>query len=195
MPTSDAATKLRGVPQRLRGGGGQAPGRPAQGAERASRWVYVSGIANARSLRFGGQGHAVREQPRARQGYAVVDKDGKRERRSSPPAWTAERASSSTTARSTSRRHQDFKLEKIEDNLDNPPKPSSIYSDFPNHQSQRLEIHGARAGHKSTSMSARLQHLHPARDHGQIRRINLDGSGAEVVARGVRNSVGFDWHP
>ena len=31
--------------------------------------------------------------------------------------------------------------------------------------------------------------------HGQIRRINLDGSGAEVVALGVRNSVGFDWHP
>ena len=31
--------------------------------------------------------------------------------------------------------------------------------------------------------------------HGQIRRINLDGSGAEVYARGVRNTVGFDWHP
>jgi glucose/arabinose dehydrogenase len=31
--------------------------------------------------------------------------------------------------------------------------------------------------------------------HGQIRRQNLDGSGLEIVARGVRNSVGFDWHP
>ena len=31
--------------------------------------------------------------------------------------------------------------------------------------------------------------------HAQIRRINLDGSGAEVIARGVRNTVGFDWHP
>ena len=31
--------------------------------------------------------------------------------------------------------------------------------------------------------------------HGQIRRINLDGSGAEVIARGVRNTVGFDWNP
>jgi glucose/arabinose dehydrogenase len=31
--------------------------------------------------------------------------------------------------------------------------------------------------------------------HGQIRRINLDGSGAEVVASGVRHSVGFDWNP
>ena len=31
--------------------------------------------------------------------------------------------------------------------------------------------------------------------HGQIRRINLDGTGDEVVARGVRNTVGFDWNP
>ena len=31
--------------------------------------------------------------------------------------------------------------------------------------------------------------------NGQIRRINLDGSGAEVYAVGVRNTVGFDWHP
>jgi glucose/arabinose dehydrogenase len=31
--------------------------------------------------------------------------------------------------------------------------------------------------------------------HALIRRQNLDGSNAEIVARGVRNSVGFDWHP
>lgn len=31
--------------------------------------------------------------------------------------------------------------------------------------------------------------------HGMIRRYNADGSGMEIVARGVRNSVGFDWHP
>ncbi len=31
--------------------------------------------------------------------------------------------------------------------------------------------------------------------HAQIRRYNPDGSGMEVVARGVRNSVGFDFHP
>lgn len=31
--------------------------------------------------------------------------------------------------------------------------------------------------------------------HGQIRRYNPDGTGMEIVARGVRNTVGFDWHP
>ena len=32
-------------------------------------------------------------------------------------------------------------------------------------------------------------------EYAQIRRYNPDGSGMEVIARGVRNSVGFDWHP
>ena len=31
--------------------------------------------------------------------------------------------------------------------------------------------------------------------HAQIRRYNADGTGMEIVARGVRNTVGFDWHP
>ena len=31
--------------------------------------------------------------------------------------------------------------------------------------------------------------------YGLIRRQNLDGSDIEIVARGVRNSIGFDWHP
>ncbi|MEP7301766.1 MAG: sorbosone dehydrogenase family protein [Caldimonas sp.] len=35
----------------------------------------------------------------------------------------------------------------------------------------------------------------PDQRHGLILRMNADGSGVETVARGVRNSVGFDWHP
>jgi glucose/arabinose dehydrogenase len=35
----------------------------------------------------------------------------------------------------------------------------------------------------------------PSAQHAQIRRYVADGSGMEVVARGVRNSVGFDFHP
>ena len=31
--------------------------------------------------------------------------------------------------------------------------------------------------------------------YGSIARLNLDGTGFEVVARGVRNTVGFDWNP
>jgi glucose/arabinose dehydrogenase len=32
-------------------------------------------------------------------------------------------------------------------------------------------------------------------EYAQIRRYNADGSGMEVVARGVRNTQGFAWHP
>lgn len=35
----------------------------------------------------------------------------------------------------------------------------------------------------------------PGEQHAQIRRYSADGSNMEVVARGVRNSVGFDFHP
>ncbi len=35
------------------------------------------------------------------------------------------------------------------------------------------------------------------KDHrfATIMRMHADGSGLEVFAEGVRNSVGFDWHP
>ena len=35
----------------------------------------------------------------------------------------------------------------------------------------------------------------PTDEYAQIRRYNADGSGMEVIARGVRNTQGFDWHP
>jgi len=35
----------------------------------------------------------------------------------------------------------------------------------------------------------------PTAEYAQIRRYNADGSGMEVIATGVRNSVGFDFHP
>jgi len=35
----------------------------------------------------------------------------------------------------------------------------------------------------------------PSNEYAQIRRYNMDGSGMEVIATGVRNTQGFDWHP
>ncbi|MDA1117571.1 MAG: PQQ-dependent sugar dehydrogenase [Proteobacteria bacterium] len=35
----------------------------------------------------------------------------------------------------------------------------------------------------------------PSGEYAQIRRYNADGSGMEVIARGVRNTQGFTWHP
>ena len=35
----------------------------------------------------------------------------------------------------------------------------------------------------------------PTQEYAQIRRYNADGSGMEVIATGVRNTQGFDFHP
>lgn len=35
----------------------------------------------------------------------------------------------------------------------------------------------------------------PGAEYAQLRRYNADGSGMEVVATGIRNTIGFDWHP
>lgn len=35
----------------------------------------------------------------------------------------------------------------------------------------------------------------PPKEYAQLRRYNPDGSGMEVIATGIRNTVGFDWHP
>ena len=35
----------------------------------------------------------------------------------------------------------------------------------------------------------------PGEPYAQIRRYDADGSNMEVIARGVRNTQGFDWHP
>ena len=45
-----------------------------------------------------------------------------------------------------------------------------------------------RSARRATSASRR-------QEYAQIRRYNADGSGKEVIATGVRNTVGFDWHP
>ncbi len=35
----------------------------------------------------------------------------------------------------------------------------------------------------------------PTDEYAQIRRYNADGSGMQIIATGVRNTQGFDWHP
>jgi glucose/arabinose dehydrogenase len=35
----------------------------------------------------------------------------------------------------------------------------------------------------------------PSEEYAQIRRYDADGGNMEVIARGVRNTQGFDWHP
>jgi glucose/arabinose dehydrogenase len=98
--------------------------------------VYASGIANARSLRLGDKGTVFVSNRILDKVYAIVDKSGKRETKViasglDRPNGLAFHKGTLYIAEGT----KISKLENIEDNLDNPPKPVVVYDDLPNHQS------------------------------------------------------------
>ena len=155
--------------------------------------VYASGIANARSLRQGDKGTVFVSNRLLDKVWAVTDHNGKREAKViasglDRPNGLAFHHGTLYIAEGT----RISKMENIEDNLDNPAKPVVIYSDFLNHQSHGWKFIGIGP---DTKLGSPCNICEPPATNGQIRRINLDGSDPEVVVRGVRNSVGFDWNP
>ena len=87
------------------------------------------------------------------------------------------------------------KIEKVEDNLTN-AKPVMIYDNLPKDEAHGWKFIGIGPDNKLyVPIGQPCNNCLPPDTHAQIRRINLDGSGAEVVARGVRQIVGMDWHP
>ena len=71
-----------------------------------------------------------------------------------------------------------------------------IYDDLPKDEAHGWKFIGIGPDNKLyVPVGPPCNNCMPPTSHGQIRRIDLDGNGAEVIARGVRNTVGFDWHP
>jgi glucose/arabinose dehydrogenase len=159
--------------------------------------VFASGIANARSLRLGDKGTVFVSNRQLDKVYAVTERNGKRE--SKVIASGLDRPNGLAFLSGTlyiGEGTKISKLERIEDQLDNPPQPVVIYDDLPNHQSHGWKFIAIGPDNKLyINVGAPCNICIPPEENAQIRRINLDGSGAEVFARGVRNSVGFDWHP
>src|SRR5437867_4597612 len=159
--------------------------------------VYASGIPNARSLRLGDKGTVFVSNRVLDKVYAIVDRNGKRELKViasglDRPNGLAFHKAALYIAEGT----KISKLEKIEDNLADPPKPVVVYDDLPNHQAHGWRYIGIGPDEKLyINVGAPCNICEPPATNAQIRRLNLDGSGAEIYARGVRNSVGFDWHP
>jgi glucose/arabinose dehydrogenase len=198
MPTSDAASKLRGIPQPpFAAAADKLPVAQLKAPKGFKIEVYASGIPNARSLRLGDKGTLFVGNRVLDKVYAVVDRDGKRTVKviasgMDRPNGLAFHDGTLYVAEGT----KISKLEKIEDNLDNPPKPVVIYSDLPNHQSHGWKFIGIGPDNKLyVPVGSPCNICIPPETNAQLRRINLDGSGMEVVARGIRNTVGFDWNP
>jgi len=198
IPNAEVNAKLRGVaPPPLPTPEDKLPVAQLKAPKGFKVEVYAAGIPNARSLRLGDKGTVFVSNRLLDKVYAIVDRGGKREVKAiatglDRPNGLAFHKGTLYIAEGT----QISKLENIEDRLDDPGKPVVIYKDFLNHQSHGWKFMGLGPDEKLyVNVGAPCNICEPPETNGQIRRIGLDGSNPEVVARGVRNSVGFDWHP
>ncbi|HZX33360.1 MAG TPA: sorbosone dehydrogenase family protein [Rhodocyclaceae bacterium] len=90
-----------------------------------------------------------------------------------------------------------LRLEGVGKHLDSPPKPVTVTDRFPSetHHGWKFIAFGP-DGRLYVPVGAPCNICEPDPDrYAAIFRMNPDGSDLEIVARGVRNTVGFDWHP
>lgn len=93
--------------------------------------------------------------------------------------------------------HQVIRYDNIEQDLSNPPKPVVVRKDLPSkkHHGWRYIKFGP-DGRLYISIGAPCNVCEPEKPmFASISRMDADGKHFEVYAKGVRNSVGFDWHP
>lgn len=90
-----------------------------------------------------------------------------------------------------------LRYDRIDTSLANPPKPVVVTDRYPTdrHHGWKFIAFGP-DGKLYVPVGAPCNVCNEDPDrYGLISRINADGSGYEVYARGIRNSVGFDWDP
>jgi glucose/arabinose dehydrogenase len=90
-----------------------------------------------------------------------------------------------------------LRYDNIEADLSNPPEPTIINQDFPSAQHHGWKfIRFGPDGLLYVPVGAPCNVCEPPGElFSAITRLKPDGSGLEIFASGVRNSVGFDWHP
>ncbi len=90
-----------------------------------------------------------------------------------------------------------LRYDGIEQSLRKPPAPTVVTDRFPSdtHHGWKFIAFGP-DGKLYVPVGAPCNICEPNPDrYALISRINADGTGYEVYARGIRNSVGFDWDP
>jgi glucose/arabinose dehydrogenase len=93
--------------------------------------------------------------------------------------------------------HRVLRYRQIESRLKTPPEPEVVYDQFPKDRHHGWKfIRFGPDGRLYVSVGAPCNVcLRDNKVYASITRLNRDGSGFEVFAHGVRNSLGFDWHP
>ena len=164
--------------------------------------LYVDDVPNARSLALGDKGTLfVSTRSGDRKVYAVVDKnkDGKADKtytiaeKLRSPNGIAFRDGSLYVAEI----NRITRYDNIEDNLREIPEPVVVYDQLPtegHHGWKYLEF--GPDGKLYFNVGAPCNTCKEEDERfATIMRINADGTDPEVYVHGVRNSVGFDWHP
>ncbi len=159
--------------------------------------VYASGMPDARSIRLGDKGTLFVGNRLLDKVYAVTYVDNK----------PVVKVIASGLHRPNGLAFKDgnlyvaelskiWRFDNIEANLDHPPKPVLIYDDLPKQEAHGWKFIGIGPDNKLyVPIGAPGNILMPPPENAQIRRMDLDGKNVEMVATGVRNSVGFDWNP
>lgn len=90
-----------------------------------------------------------------------------------------------------------LRFDSIEHRLANPPAAVTVSDAFPTdkHHGWKFIAFGP-DGKLYVPVGAPCNNcISPDSIYASITRMNADGSGREIIAHGVRNTVGFDWHP
>jgi glucose/arabinose dehydrogenase len=163
--------------------------------------VYADNVPNARSMTLGPAGTLFVGTRTAGVVYAVVDanKDQKADRVFTiatgleMPNGVAVRDGSLFVAEVS----RILRFDHIETALEKPPAPVVVTDAFPRdrHHGWKFIAFGPDGWlYVPVGAPCNVCERADAR-YASITRIRPDGSGLEVFASGVRNTVGFDWHP
>jgi glucose/arabinose dehydrogenase len=163
--------------------------------------VYSDQVPNARSLALGAKGTVYVSTRKDDCVYALVDENGDHKvdrvsivaRGLDTPNGIAYRNGSLFIAEIS----RLLRLDDIDHRVDNPPKPVVVTDQLPDEKHHGWRY--IRFGPDNWlyipigAPCNACQREEPI--FSSVSRIQPDGSGLEVYAAGVRNSVGFDWHP
>lgn len=161
---------------------------------------FAQNIQNARSLALGANGTVFVGSRQAGNVYALVDRDsdGQAEQMFTiasglnSPNGVAVYADDLYVAEIG----RIIRFDAIEANLAAPPAPVIVNQEFPSdtwHGWKYLRV--GPDGYLYTAVGAPCNVCEISGLYGALTRLRPDGSGLEVYARGIRNTVGFDWHP
>jgi glucose/arabinose dehydrogenase len=162
--------------------------------------LYSSGHPGARTMVMGNKGTLFMGTRIIGRVYAITNKDGKREAKvllqglTQPNGLAFKDGSLYVFAI-----NKVFRYDNIEDKLDNPGNPVELTEaynlpDTIHHNWKYVDFGPDGKMYVQVGANCNICELNPG-IHAQIRRYNADGTGMEIIARGVRNTVGFDWHP